>query len=147
MTKIINSKQKNLGNVIKIQKEYYKEIPYDLALILEGQKINQKDLRLCFIKLATQKNELRESNKKLNERLDRVLVELNELRHQKLSRKKARVNRKRLITLCLLVITGTLINELLPLKVYELKTIPTESWIKINRSKHGPSGYKAYLSK
>lgn len=182
MTQIINSKQKNLGNIIKIQKEDYKEIRSDLALILEGQKINQKDLRLCFIKLATQNNELLESNNKLNEQLATVLAELNELkkeRQQKLSRKKARANRKRLpkrdavtpeiyqaliqatesgnyysytaarlrVALCLLAITGIRVNELLPLKVYQLKTLLTESWIKINRSKHGPSNYKAYLSK
>ena len=182
MTQIINSEQKNLGNIIKIQKEDYKEIRSDLALILEGQKINQKDLRLCFIKLASQNNELLESNNKLNEQLDTVLAELNELkkeRQQKLSRKKARANRKRLpkrdavtpeiyqaliqatesgnynsytaarlrVALCLLAITGIRVNELLPLKVYQLKTLLTESWIKINRSKHGPSNYKAYLSK
>lgn len=46
MTQIINAKQKNLDNIIKIQKEEYKKIRSDLALILEGQKINQKDLRL-----------------------------------------------------------------------------------------------------
>lgn len=182
MTQIINSKQRNLGNIIKIQKEDYKEIRSDLALILEGQKINQKDLRLCFIKLATQNNELLESHSKLSEQLDTVLAELNELkkeRQQKLARKKARANRKRLpkrdavtpkiyqaltqatesgnsnsytaarlrIALCLLTITGIRVNELLPLKVYQLKTLLTESWIKINRSKHGPANYKAYLSK
>ena len=99
MTQIINSKQKNLGNIIKIQKEDYKKIRSDLTLILEGQKINQKDLRLCFIKLVTQNNELLESNNKLNEQLATVLAELNELKkehQQKLSRKKARANRKRL---------------------------------------------------
>lgn len=58
MTQIINLKQKNLDNIIKIQKEDYKEIRSDLAFILEGKKINQKDLRLCFIKLATQNNKL-----------------------------------------------------------------------------------------
>ena len=54
---------------------------------------------MCFIKLATQNNLLLESNNKLNEQLDTVLAELNELkkeRQQKLSRKKARANRKRL---------------------------------------------------
>lgn len=51
------------------------------------------------------------------------------------------------VALCLLAITGIRVNELLPLKVYQLKTLLTESWIKINCSKQGPSNYKAYLSK
>jgi len=41
-------------------------------LILEGQKINQKDLRLGFIGLATQNNELLELNKKLSQQLEKV---------------------------------------------------------------------------
>ena len=32
--------------------------PDEGEIILEGKKINQKDLRLCFIKLATQNNKL-----------------------------------------------------------------------------------------
>ena len=34
----------------------------DLQLLLEGQKINQKDLRLGFIGLANQNSELLDSN-------------------------------------------------------------------------------------
>ena len=60
-----------------------------MTLILEGQKINQKDLRLCFIKLATQNNDLIESNKKLNDQLKTVVEELYEI-------KKARANQKHL---------------------------------------------------
>ena len=133
-------------------------------------------------KISYSKQQVTRSNNKLNEQLATVLAELNELkkeRQQKLSRKKACANRKRLpkrdavtpeiyqaltqvtesgnynsytvaclrVALCLLTITGIRVNELLPLKVYQLKTLLTESWIKINRSKHGPSNYKAYLSK
>ncbi len=51
------------------------------------------------------------------------------------------------IALCLLTITGIRVNELLPLKVHQLKTLLTEGWIAIDRSKRGPASYKAYLSK
>jgi hypothetical protein len=52
-----------------VKEEEYRKIRSDLGLILEGQKINQKDLRLGFIGLATQNSELRELNKKLSQQL------------------------------------------------------------------------------
>lgn len=45
--------------------ECKEKIDSDLRLILEGQKINQKDLRLGFIGLAKENNELLDLNKKL----------------------------------------------------------------------------------
>lgn len=92
MTQIINPKEKNLSNIIRIQKDDYNKIRSNLALVLEDQKINQKDLTLCFIKLATQNNELLESNKKLNEQLERVIAELNELTGRKTVSKKSPSN-------------------------------------------------------
>jgi len=91
-------------------------------------------------------------------------------------RKQARVNRKRLpkrepitagiykklvqaaagpayidvrlrIAICLLTMTGIRINELLPLKVYQLQTLVEEGWISIDRSKRGPANHKAFLTK
>ena len=155
-----------------------------LGLILEGQEINQKTLRLGFIVLATQNSELLELNKKLNDQSETIVKELYELkkeREEKVSRKEARANRKRLpkrdpvtpeiyqalinatevgvthyngytaarlrVALCLLAITGIRVNELLPLKVSQLKTLLAENWIKIDRSKRGPVSHKAYLSK
>lgn len=50
------------------------------------------------------------------------------------------------VTLCLLTITGIRVNELLPLKVHQLKTLLAEGWIAIDRSKRGPASHKAYLS-
>ena len=63
----------NLNKLKKYKEEKYSKIRYDLGLILEGQKINQKDLHLGFIELAAQNSELLESNKKLNEKLKREL--------------------------------------------------------------------------
>ena len=51
------------------------------------------------------------------------------------------------VAICLLTITGMRVNELLPLKVHQLKTLLTDGWIKIDRSKRGPASHKAYLSK
>ena len=51
------------------------------------------------------------------------------------------------IALCLLTITGIRINELLPLKVYQLQTLVEEGWIAIDRSKRGPANHKAFLTK
>jgi integrase len=41
------------------------------------------------------------------------------------------------ISLCILAVTGIRINELLPLKVNQLKTLVEENWIAINRSNAG----------
>ena len=97
-------------------------------------------------------------------------------RKEKAARKEARTNRKRLpkrdpmtaeiykeliketegptyihirtrIALCILAVTGIRINELLPLKVNQLRTLVEENWIAINRSKRGPSNHKAFLTK
>jgi len=171
-------------NLNKWKKKEYSKIRCDLGLILESQKMNQKDLRLGFIGLATQNSELLESNKKLNDQLETVLKELYELkkeREEKVSQKEAGTNHKRFpkrdpvtpeiyqalisatgaaiiryngytasrlrVALCLLTITGIRVNELLPLKVHQLKTLLAEGWIKIDRSKGGPASHKAYLSK
>jgi integrase len=104
------------------------------------------------------------------------LNQLKKERHKKAARKEARANRKRLpkrdpmtpeiykelikesegptylhvrlrLALCLLVVTGVRINELLNIKVSQLKTLTQESWIAIDRSKRGPSNHKAFLTK
>ena len=96
-------------------------------------------------------------------------------REEKAARKEARANRKRLpkrepitskiykrliqaaegpaytsvrlrVAICLLVITGIRINELLPLKVYQLETLLESHWIAIDRSKRGPASHKAFLT-
>lgn len=83
----------------KWKEEEYSKICFDRGLILKGQKINQKDLHLYFIELATQNSELRALNKKLSQQLEKVEKELSVLkkeRKEKAARKEARTNRKRL---------------------------------------------------
>lgn len=46
------------------------------------------------------------------------------------------------LALCLLAVTGVRINELLNIKVSQLKTLTQESWIA-----RGPSNHKAFLTK
>ena len=104
------------------------------------------------------------------------LNQIKQERQKKEIRKQARANRKRLpkrdpmtaeiykkllqaaegpayidvrlrIAICLLTITGIRINELLPLKVYQLQTLVEEGWIAIDRSKRGPASHKAFLTK
>lgn len=104
------------------------------------------------------------------------LDQMKQEREAKLARQKARANRKRLpkrdpmtnaiykklikaaegpryadvrarLAICLLAVTGIRINELLPLKVKQLKTLLEEGWIAIDRSKRGPSNHKAFLNK
>jgi len=51
------------------------------------------------------------------------------------------------VAFCLLAVTGVRVNELLPLRVNQLKTILNEHWIGIDRSKRGPSNHKAFLTR
>lgn len=51
------------------------------------------------------------------------------------------------IALCILAVTGIRSNELLPLTVSQLETFFRKNWIAIDRSKHGTSNHKAFLTK
>ena len=50
------------------------------------------------------------------------------------------------IALVLLVVTGIRINEPLPLKICQFKTLFAESWISIDCSKLGRASYKVFLT-
>jgi site-specific recombinase XerD len=51
------------------------------------------------------------------------------------------------ITFCLLTVTGIRLNELLPLKVYQLQTLLESHWIGIDCLKQGPANRKAFLTR
>jgi integrase len=175
----------------KIQKTNKKDsqlinLESQLDLLLKGQEKNSdklqiigEELRRGFIGLALRNEELLKSNDQLKQQLDDVIKELNIIkqeREEKVARKEAWTNRKRLpkrdpmtakiytelmraaegptyiqlrtrIALCILAVTGIRINELLPLKVSQLETLFKENWIAIDRSKRGPSNHKAFLTK
>jgi len=87
------------ANNLENSKLAYKKIESQLDFLLEGQEINQKELRLGFIGLAKQNQELLELNKQLSQQLETVVEELNILkkeRKEKVARAQARANRKRL---------------------------------------------------
>jgi site-specific recombinase XerD len=50
------------------------------------------------------------------------------------------------IAICFLTVSGIRINELLSLKVFQLKTLLEEGWISIDRLKRGPATHKAFLT-
>jgi site-specific recombinase XerD len=166
-------KKKDFKKLKKWKEEEYRKIRSDLELILESQKINQKDLGL-----ATQNSELLDLNKELNQQLEIVMSELNLIkkeREEKAARRDKWSKRKRLpkrdpinseiynllikesegpsyiatrtrIAICLLTVTGIRIGELLPLKVGQLETLLKEGWISIDRLKKGPANHKAFLT-
>ena len=180
LTKKINELicKKSNSNTLKIEEDY-REISSGIQLLLESQEIIEKDIRLGFIGLATQNHKLLKLNENLSHQLERVEKELNMLkkeREEKVSRKEARANRKRLprrdpvtreiydlliqasgspaytsvrlrIAFCLLTVTGIRINELLPLKVGQLQTLLEAHWIGIDRSKRGLTNHKAFLTR
>ena len=83
MSKIISVSELNVNTLKKGKEEEYSKIRCDLAVRLKSQEINQKDMRLGFIGLATQNSELLELNKKLNQQLERVEKELNVLKKER----------------------------------------------------------------
>ena len=79
--------------------EKYKQILGSLELLIEGQKVTQKDLQLGFIGLAKQNSELLDLNKELNQQLEMVVSELNVIkkeREEKAARQEKWSKRKRL---------------------------------------------------
>ena len=153
-----------------IQKEDYelaKTIHSNIQLIIEGQKLTHPNLQRGFIRLANQNNELFSLNKEFNE--------LKREQEEKAERRKAWSKRKRLpkrqpitpdiykllmqeinsptytairlrIAICVLAVTGIRVNQLLPLKVWQLKTLIESDWIEIDRSKRGPTNHKVFLT-
>lgn len=98
LTKKINEliRKENSSNTLK-REEDYREISSGIQLLLESQEIGEKDIRLGFIKLATQNHKLIKLNESLSHQLERVENELNMLKQEqeeKASRKEARANRK-----------------------------------------------------
>ena len=60
-----------------------KKVESQLDLILEGQEINQQELRLGFIGLAKQNSELLDLNQDLSQQLEIVLSELNAIKKER----------------------------------------------------------------
>jgi len=63
--------------------EKYKKILDNLELLVQGQKVTQKDLQLDFIGLAKHNSELLDLNKELNQQLEMVVSELNVIKKER----------------------------------------------------------------
>lgn len=121
-------------------------------LIRENESLKkQVDTLVEELKATKQKEleqKLRKERRKKRRRLpkrDPMTLEIyNELMKQEEGPTylKARLR----LAICILFITGIRLNELLPLKVYQLETLFKEGWIAIDRSKRGPSNHKAFLT-
>ena len=88
-------KKEEFNKLKKWKEEEYSKIRSDLGLILEGQKINQKDLRLGFIGLAAQNSELLALNKKLSQQLERVEKEFSVLKKEREEKAVIKILRKK----------------------------------------------------
>ena len=171
MKNIIEKRELNSNGRLTFEK-----LESQLDHLVKGQEVNQQELRLGFIGLAKQNQELLDLNKELSEELKKVVKELDILkkeREEKEIRKQARAKRKRLpkrdgLTLeiyeqLITSITGSdyksarlrlaiLILTICGIRVSELlplkvgQLLTLSNWISINRSKRGPSSHKAYLT-
>jgi integrase len=77
----------------------FEKLESQLDHLVKGQEVNQQELRLGFIGLAKQNQELLDLNNQLSEQLKKVVEELDILkkeREEKEIRKQARAKRKRL---------------------------------------------------
>jgi integrase len=92
-------KKEDFKKLRKWEEKEYSKIRTDLGLLLKGQEVNQQELRLGFIGLARQNNELLELNRDLSQQLESVMSELNTIkknREEKAARREKWSNRKRL---------------------------------------------------
>jgi site-specific recombinase XerD len=120
--------------------ELNKKLKQQLEIVVE--EFNQ-------IKKERQEKEVRKQARASRKRLpkrDPMTAEIYK-KSLKTAEGPAYTNVRLRIAICLLTITGIRINELLPLKVYQLQTLIEEGWIAIDRSKRGPSNHKAFLTK
>lgn len=131
--------------------EYIKNQNTDLSNLLterDNQLASVLD-ELNFIKEERErKTALKEARAKRKRQQKRqpITYETYQLIIQSIDQKNYNSARLR-IAFCLLLVTGIRINELLPLKVYQIETLCKYHWIAISRSKRGPSNHKAFLTK
>ena len=131
-----------IGLALRNQKlvELNKELIQQLGIVVT--ELNQ-------IKQERQEKEIRKQTRMNRKRLpkrDPMTAEIYK-KLLKAAEVPAYINVRLRIAICLLIITGIRINELLALKVYQLQTLVEEGWIAIDRSKRGPANHKAFLTK
>lgn len=120
--------------------ESNKELTQKLEILVE---------ELTAIKQEREEKEIRKQAWANRKRLPKRDPMTSEIYHElmKAAEGPTYLNVRLRIGLCVLAVTGIRINELLPLKVSQLKTLINDYWIAIDRSKRGPSSHKAFLTK
>lgn len=98
-------------------------------------------------KKEQEKEDLRKarSNRKRRPKRHPITPEIYDLLIKAVSIKHYTAARLRL-AFCILCVTGVRVNELLPIKLNQLKTLFESHWITIDRAKRGPASHKAFLS-
>jgi len=167
----VEVEEKNRLELIISTHNKYKAIDDNLKRIEKNQIICRAALQKGFVRLAIQNKELNQTLIDIKEELNLLKKE----REEKAARKKIRANRNRLakrqpitpeiyralikavvglnyksvrlrVAFCVLTVTGIGINELLLLKVAQLKTLFQNHWIAMDHSKRGPANKKAFLT-
>jgi integrase len=125
------------SNQLENLQNQFKIVVEELNLIKK-----QREEKAALKKAALKKARL--ERKRLPKRQP-ITSQIYELLIQSITGKSYQAERLR-IAFCLLTVTGIRINELLPLKVYQLEGLIQSHWIGINRSKRGPASNKAFLT-
>ena len=125
-------------------KEQLADMQTQFQLVLEQlqEKIDQEHL--------IKQQQLKRKNRKLQPIRQPITKEIYEIliSESEVILHESRFRGARLrLALVLLLVTGIRISELLPLKLYQIKTLFVEHWIEIDRAKRGPSSHKAFLTK
>lgn len=163
-----------IEDILKTKSETEEKIAEIVSLVFQRQDQTDILLQQGFIGLSVQNAELKQELENVTEKLQALLKEQAETRERKEKRKRQRrlpqkdpltediyeflikesnaIHREtyqgaRLRTaLALLTVTGVRISELLPLKVNQVQTLFTDSWIAIDRLKRGPANHRAFLT-
>lgn len=170
----IKQVQTKITEILKTESNTEEKIAEIMSLMFQRQDQTDVLLQQGFIGLSIQNQELKEELEIVTGQLQELLkqqAEILEKRRKRRNRKRLPqkdpltrdiydflIKRANLIyrdtyqgarlriALAILTVTGVRISELLPLKVNQIQTLMTGSWIAIDRLKRGPSNHKAFLT-
>jgi integrase len=128
----------------KSLKEQLKQLQEQLEIVtqkLQEQKEHER--------LLQEKKEKRKNGRQLPKRepVNKKIYDSLIKNSQKFKYTNLYQNARLRLALALLLVTGILISELLPLKMKQVETFFTHHWITIDRAKRGLVNHKAFLTK
>jgi site-specific recombinase XerD len=170
----IKQVQTKIAEILKTGSNTEEKIAEIMSLMFQRQDQTDVLLQQGFIGLSIQNQELKEELEIVTGQLQELLKQQAEILEKRRKRKdRKRLPQKDPLTrdiydflikeanliyrdtyqgvrlriaLAILTVTGVRISELLPLKVNQIQTLMTGSWIAIDRLKRGPSNHKAFLT-